>query len=226
MDMEPRPAATVIVARQAESGVEVLMERRAGASRFAPGFVVFPGGLLEPGDEALAMQWFGDETQGLRACAMRELYEETALLLTASGLRLHGGGEKAAEVRFEPPDLSVMVEIARWVAPEFLAVRFDAVFFAVGAPGGLEPSPDGVEIEQAWWARPDDVLTASLSGDAPLMWPTLVTLEELSRCSTVSDVLALRVAQRRPPEPGEETPGVRGAWQRPEGSRSGRQGQT
>jgi 8-oxo-dGTP pyrophosphatase MutT (NUDIX family) len=48
--MEPRPAATVIVARSAGEGIEVLALTRAPASQFAPGFVVFPGGVIEPKD--------------------------------------------------------------------------------------------------------------------------------------------------------------------------------
>lgn len=217
---DPRPAATMIVARQAQSGIEVLVERRAAASRFAPGFVVFPGGLVEPGDAALAAAWFRDGSESERACAIRELYEETGLLLTASGLVDQPRDKLASEIRFDPPDPSALVPVARWVAPEFLAVRFDAWFFAVAAPQGLEPSPDGTEIERAWWARAEDILAASTQGDAPLMWPTLVTLEELAECATVSEVLALRITQRRPPEPGKPTGSLRGAWQRPEGSRS------
>jgi 8-oxo-dGTP pyrophosphatase MutT (NUDIX family) len=218
--MEPRPAATVIVARQARSGIEVLVERRAAASRFAPGFVVFPGGLVEPGDAALAAAWFGDESQSDRACAVRELYEETGLLVTASGLIPAAREGDLGEIRFRPPEPGALIEVARWIAPEFLDVRFDARFFAVEAPQGLEPSPDGTEIEHAWWARAEDILAASTQGDAPLMWPTLVTLEELAECATVSEVLALRITQRRPPEPGKPTGSLRGAWQRPEGSRS------
>ena len=50
--MEPRPAATVVVVRPAGpvNELEFLVLRRAGASRFAPGFVVFPGGVVEPED--------------------------------------------------------------------------------------------------------------------------------------------------------------------------------
>jgi 8-oxo-dGTP pyrophosphatase MutT (NUDIX family) len=221
--MEPRPAATIIVARQARSEIEVLVERRAAASRFAPGFVVFPGGLVEPEDAALAAAWFGDDSQSDRACAVRELFEETGLLLTGSGLVEQPRDKLASEIRFDPPDPSALVPVARWVAPKFLAVRFDARFFALAAPQGLEPSPDGTEIEHAWWARAADILAASTQDDAPLMWPTLVTLEELAECTTVSDVLALRITQRRPPEPGTPTDGLRGAWHRPEGSRSGPQ---
>jgi 8-oxo-dGTP pyrophosphatase MutT (NUDIX family) len=218
--MEARPAATVIVARQAGGGIEVLMERRAEGSRFAPGFVVFPGGLLEPGDDALALDWFGDVTEGLRACALRELYEETGLLLSGSGLLRTQGRMPVHEIRFDPPETSALVEVARWIAPEFLSVRFDAWFFAVGGPAGLEPSPDGTEIERAWWASPDEVLAASTEGDAPLMWPTLVTLEELAGCRSVDAVLALRIEQVHPPEPGQGSGGLRGAWPRPEGSRT------
>lgn len=182
--MEPRPAATVIVARK---GVEVLVERRTASSRFAPGFVVFPGGAV--GEEDLASE------DPARACAVRELREETGLVLSAESL----------------------VEIARWVAPEFLEVRFDARFFVAAAPADAVPVPDGVEIAEAWWARPADVLDASIAGDAPLMWPTLAMLHALEACSSVEDVLALRVPQIHPPAMGEVPAGYRGAWGRPEG---------
>ena len=218
--MEARPAATVIVAREAHDGIEVLLERRAEHSRFAPGFVVFPGGLLEAGDDALALRWFGDEAEAPRACALRELHEETGLLLTSSGLIQARTGIPALEIPFDPPPSSALVRVARWVAPEFLEVRFDAWFFAVEAPARLEPAPDGTEIARAWWASPDEVLSASTRGEAPLMWPTLVSLERLAECDSVDEVLALRIEQLHPPVPGERPGWLRGAWQRPEGSRS------
>ena len=40
----PRPAATVLLLRDAEDGVEVLMTRRSATASFAPGAYVFPGG--------------------------------------------------------------------------------------------------------------------------------------------------------------------------------------
>jgi recombination protein RecT len=218
--VEPIPAATVIVARQADAGVEVLMERRAAQSRFAPGFVVFPGGLVAPADRGRAVDWFGDAAEAPRACAVRELYEETGLLLTASGLHRPTGGA-LGELGFSPPLPEMFPEIARWVAPRFLEVRFDARFYAAEAPPGLEPRADGVETAEVWWAVPSDVLTASNRGDAPLMWPTLVTLEELAERETVADVLALRIEQIPPPEPGDPSAHRRGSWQRPEGRRTG-----
>jgi 8-oxo-dGTP pyrophosphatase MutT (NUDIX family) len=193
--MDPTPAATVIVARPAGAGIEVLALTRASRSRFAPGFVVFPGGVIEPGDRPLAERLFGDPAEAPRACALRELFEESGLLLTSAGLMARLPGPPIERLRFDPPAPDALVEVARWVAPEFLETRFDAVFYATGAPPDLNPSPDGNEIALARWARPADLLGASERGDGPLMWPTQVTLEALAGCASVADVLGLRVEQ-------------------------------
>lgn len=215
---EVRAAATMIVIRPGEpKGVEVLVGRRHTRSRFAPGFVVFPGGSVEPGDAALAERMFGDPSEAPRACAVRELYEETGLLLTAEGLRPWPDRRPIEEVAFDPPPAGALRESARWLAPDFLEVRFDASFFSIPAPRGLDPVPDGVEMDRAWWARPADVLVASAEGDAPLMWPTLVTLDELDAPASVEEAVALRVEQVPPPPLGVQP--RRGLWQRPEGTR-------
>lgn len=209
------PAATVVVARPARSGVEVVMLRRAEGSRFAPGFVVFPGGSIDPGDAPLADRLFGDRSEAPRACVLRELYEETGFLLTAGGILTPPDRPPLGDLDFDPPPSDRLRQMARWVAPDILEVRFDAVFFAVEGPVGLDPVPDGIESDRAWWAAPSDVLVASREGDAPLMWPTMVTLEQLVECRSVDDVLALRVEQI---EPGrkDRVASVRGEWRRPE----------
>jgi 8-oxo-dGTP pyrophosphatase MutT (NUDIX family) len=179
--MEPRPAATLVLARPAEERVEVLALRRSERTRFLPGFVVFPGGVVEPEDAALARDLFGDPEEAARACALRELAEEAGLRLTASGLE--------ASRTPGPVPLDRLPEIARWIAPEFLDTRFDARFFAATAPTGVEPEPDGSEIDAAWWARPHDLL------ETELMWPTVVTLRALAECRTPDQVLDLRIEQ-------------------------------
>ena len=107
-----RPAATVVVARPAAPGVEVLVLRRSATSRFVPGFVVFPGGSIDGGDRALADAWFGSEDEAPRACAVRELTEEAGLALTARGLVERG----AEAVGPEPPSIRQLPEIGRWIA--------------------------------------------------------------------------------------------------------------
>jgi len=197
--MEPRPAATVVVARPGESGVEVLLLRRAQASRFAPGYVVFPGGVVDPGDTSLAAAWFGESGEAVRACAVRELAEEAGLVLTSAGLRPLADGEAIeSAVGAAPPGLADLREMARWLAPEILPKRFDAWFFSVAAPAGLGAKPDMIEVSEAWWERPADAMERHELWSS-LMWPTYRTLEALVLCSTVEQVLALRVEQASPP---------------------------
>lgn len=209
--VEPRPAATVVVARDAGQGIQVLVVRRSTIG-FAPGFVVFPGGVVDDADHDLAARWFGDRGEAARACAVRELHEETGLLLSRAGLASHARRISPGDPGFDPPRASDIPEIARWVAPEALEVRFDARFFAVAAPPDVPVHPDGAEVEQAWWAEPAEVLEASTDGRAALMWPTLVTLDRLAGCGSARDVLALRIEQIAP---GADA-GIRGAWRRPE----------
>jgi 8-oxo-dGTP pyrophosphatase MutT (NUDIX family) len=193
--MEPRPAATVIVARPADDGVEVLILTRGESSRFLPGFAVFPGGAIEPGDADLAVRLFGDPEERARACAVRELHEEAGILLTAGGPVARHPDGPLTSVSFDPPEASSLVEIGRWIAPKFFESRFDARFFATAAPPGLDPVADCLEIAEARWARPDSVLEAVDRGRTQVIWPTLVTLRALAGCNEVSDVLALRVDQ-------------------------------
>ncbi len=62
----PRPAASLILVRDAAPDLEVLLVLRSPHSRFMPDVWVFPGGALEPGEDA-------------REAAVRELREETGV---------------------------------------------------------------------------------------------------------------------------------------------------
>jgi 8-oxo-dGTP pyrophosphatase MutT (NUDIX family) len=215
--MEPRPAATVVVARDGKAGVEVVVLRRAADSPFAGGYVVFPGGVVDRGDGDRAARWFGAPSEAARACAVRELAEEAGLVLGSGGLReLAEDEDPEAAISAAPPAASLLPEVARWLAPEFLAVRFDAVFYAVAAPPGLELRPDGREVDQARWSRPADVLERFPLWEA-LMWPTYRTLEVLAGCRTIDDVLSLRVEQEPPPA-SLLARRVSPEWQEPSGS--------
>jgi len=178
------------------------MLRRAAASRFGAGYAVFPGGSVEAGDSSLAARWFGSEEEAARACAVRELAEEAAIVLTGGGLRsLEPAEDPVPAVSADPPAAADLPEIARWIAPAFLDVRFDARFFAVAAPADLPARPDELEIDRAWWAAPSEILAGHALWES-LMWPTYVTLGALDRCSSVEEVLALRMDQVAPPVKG------------------------
>jgi 8-oxo-dGTP pyrophosphatase MutT (NUDIX family) len=101
-EVKPQPAATVTLVRDAPHGLEVLMLQRSMALKFMPGAYVFPGGALDPGDDAAglrelcvglddaaASRTLGVERGGLAywIAAIREAFEEAGILLAydASG---------------------------------------------------------------------------------------------------------------------------------------------
>lgn len=189
-----RAAASVIAARQGRSGLEVLVVERSTGSRFLPGYVAFPGGATDEEDERHAARWFGATGESPRACAVRELLEEVGLALTAEGLR----AAAADAVEASPPRTDQLREIAHWIAPEDVPVRFDARYFAVAAPGNVEPEPDGHETARAWWASPSSLIEEWATERRKLYWPTYFTMLALAECGSVDELLALRIATREP----------------------------
>lgn len=97
----PRPAATVVLLRDAEGGPEALLLRRHGRSGFAADAWVFPGGVVDqadrsgevadrldgPSPEDWARRLGVDdprEAVGYAVAALREAFEETGILLARS----------------------------------------------------------------------------------------------------------------------------------------------
>jgi len=97
--VEPRPAATVLLLRDRDERLEVLMTRRSTRASFAPGAFVFPGGVVDEAD-ALAVnsdpsllsiaapgELSGSQQAQLHRiyaqAALREAWEEVHLLLAA-----------------------------------------------------------------------------------------------------------------------------------------------
>ncbi len=197
---ELRLAASVIAGRDGSAGLELLVIERSRSSRFLPGYVAFPGGATDPGDAALAVEWFGTADEISRACAIRELSEETALALTVDGLGPIGSWDPLSPVGMAPPTPEQLPEIAHWIAPEEVPVRFDARYFAVESIDGLDPTPDGSEAASAWWATAEELLTDHEAGRRKLYWPTFFTMTHLAECSSVADLLALRIETREPTE--------------------------
>ena len=93
---EPRPAATIILLRDAQAGPEVFMLQRTRGAAFLPGAYVFPGGALDGSDRdpraAQRVTGLSDEQAsaklGLGAgglaywiAAARECFEEAGILI-------------------------------------------------------------------------------------------------------------------------------------------------
>ena len=197
MGEEIRKAAAVIAVRDGVRGPEVLVLERSADSRFLPGYVAFPGGATDAEDAGHAQRWFGSAEEAPRACAVRELLEEVGLALTAEGLR-EAPGEPMAAIEVAPPGADQLARIAHWIAPVDVPVRFDAQYFAVRAPGGVEPEPDGHEAARAWWASPAALLEDWSAERRKLYWPTYFTMLALTRCPSAEALLALDIATRDP----------------------------
>jgi 8-oxo-dGTP pyrophosphatase MutT (NUDIX family) len=192
-----RRAASVIAGRDGDRGLEVLVLERGADSRFLPSYVAFPGGSTDEEDADLAERWFGSADEAARACAVRELFEEVGLALTAGGLS-EADGRSLGSLSDSPPSPGQLPEIAHWVAPAEVPVRFDARYFAVEAPMGLRLVPDGGETADAWWAPPEELLDDWRSERRKLYWPTYFTMRAIAPCIGVADLLALHVETREP----------------------------
>ncbi|MBS0445669.1 MAG: MBL fold metallo-hydrolase [Proteobacteria bacterium] len=106
-DRPPRPAATIVVVRDAPGGLEVLLSRRTESRDHTSGAWVFPGGIVDRNDRAGHAYCSGlDDAEasrrlGLPECgldyhvaAVRECFEEAGLLFAtdAGGTLVTLGG--------------------------------------------------------------------------------------------------------------------------------------
>lgn len=193
-----RKAASVIAVREGASTPEVLVVERSAQSRFLPSYVVFPGGAIDEDDEGVSERWFGSALEAPRVAAVRELAEEAGLILTAEGLEPAREHDPMASAHAAPPSRDQLPGVAHWVAPDDIPVRFDAWYFAVVAPAGLDPVADGLEAAHAWWTSPAELLAGWEAGERKLYWPTLFTLRELAGCASMAELMALRIVTREP----------------------------
>lgn len=160
--VEPRASATVIVFRGRQPW-EALMMRRPGGADFAPGAWVFPGGSVQPGDDA-----FDDP---IRAAAARELFEEMGILLARRADGRFARARDALELRERlaagsgwhsallesglapAPDRLAFYE--RWITPVVLRRRFDARFYLAKLPAGQVEHPQAGEVAAWRWVTPE-----------------------------------------------------------------------
>jgi 8-oxo-dGTP pyrophosphatase MutT (NUDIX family) len=161
MPTTPRPAASVVLCRDGDAGLETFLLHRHARMAFAASMAVFPGGGLDPVDRPAADPW--------RACAARETREETGVLLEAADL----------------------VPWAHWITPLLQPIRYDAYFFLAALPPGQAAADLSTETERAAWTAPAAAVAAYGQGVLAMMPPTLSILLELAELATVADALAV-----------------------------------
>ena len=198
MTEEIRLAASLIGVRDGSEGPEVLVIERTLDHRFLPGYVAFPGGAVDPADAPLAERWFGDPGEASRAAAVRELVEEVGLAVTEDSVLGLDRNGPLTPIDDAPPPVARLPEVARWIAPEQVPVRFDARYYAARMDGAADPVPDGVEAAKAWWASPRELMRAWEAGELLFYWPTHFTMTALAGCRDAGEVLGLRLSTREP----------------------------
>ena len=213
----PKPAATVVLMRDHDGELQVLLLKRHRASGFVPGAYVFPGGRIDEADADArliencaipergavpAHYWFG---------AVREVFEETGVLLarTASGAwapdalfsetieawreKLMNNAASLIEI-VDAEELKVVLDdvvyFSHWITPEAEPRRYDTRFFAAALPDGRQIRADEREMVDALWISPAEALERFSANRLPMVFPTVRTLQELSKFASVQDALA------------------------------------
>jgi 8-oxo-dGTP pyrophosphatase MutT (NUDIX family) len=192
-----RPAATVMLIRDADGGLEVLMVRRR-ARGFFGGLTVFPGGAVDPIDssELTASVVVGrPRDAAYRAAALRELAEETGLALTPVGVSPAPPGRgagllselEASGIRLDGTRLTL---VSRWVTPEAAPTRFDTLFYLVGVTDTPEIRLDADELVGHMWVGPSAALDMHSTGEVEMFLPTVSHLRWLAWRSDIEDAIA------------------------------------
>jgi 8-oxo-dGTP pyrophosphatase MutT (NUDIX family) len=169
-DPDAVPAATVVVVRDRDGAVEVLMLKRDAGLSFAGGMWVFPGGRIDPGDHPAD----GDDPvesieEAARAAAVREAAEEAGIEIDPEALR----------------------RWSHWTPPPRQDKRFTTAFFVAPA---VDDTADVViddgEIRDHRWTTPAEALALRDAGEITLAPPTFITLTQLLPHDSVAGVLA------------------------------------
>lgn len=200
------------------------MLARNKAVKFASGALVFPGGAVDPADTTDAARachvgaeaWDNAEL-GMRASAIREVFEETGILMAydaASGIPIDAARAEAIASRHREPLLAesiTMAEIAEaeaitfatdaltfyahWITPKARPVRFDTKFYLARMPAGQDGVHDGSEAVDSEWIHAGNAEAEMIDRGFSAMFPTMLNLEMLAESASVDD--AIQVAKNR-----------------------------
>jgi 8-oxo-dGTP pyrophosphatase MutT (NUDIX family) len=86
---------------------------------------------------------------------------------------------------------------AHWVTPPFERRRFDTRFFVAPLPAGQQARDPGEESDRAEWLPPAEALRQHRTGQAGLLPPTIVCLEEIATVTSTTEAFARPRRPRR-----------------------------
>jgi len=203
----PRLAATIILCKPKGEHYAILMVKRSATSRFYPGAHVFPGGIWEENDKNpewknILRQNFSEDLQ-MKITAVRELFEETNVLLTSPRIQdsaerndWRNSTEKDASKFLEMcrefkcrPALDKLIFFDHWITPVEEKWRYDTHFYL--AINDINESNIIISKETPAydWFEPAEALRNFTSGIIKLAPPTWFLLTELSKYPKLKDLI-------------------------------------
>ena len=228
---EAKHAATVILLRPAQPrGMEVLLTRRPDEMAFLGGMYCFPGGTMQREDFSSAIlrrchglspnaarkiigaHFSPQEALGLWVAAIRELFEETGVILaiTADGSiaatdrdRNRSLVEKHTTLIARRLSFTALLEaenlycdttqlayFSQWQTPSQFKVRFDTRFFLAAVPAEHSPLASSPEVAHTVWLTPDHALQRFSQGTLPMIFPTFASLRTLADFDSLESLFA------------------------------------
>lgn len=161
-----KPASTIMLARDYQGELEILLLKRNKALAFAGGLWVFPGGKIEP----LEIEQSETDLEAARIAAVRETKEE-------------------ANLDVDPNDL---IFFRHWTTPVIEPRRYSTWFFFGGVHSqNSEVKVDDSEIKEHLWITPQAALDELRKGKLAMMPPTLMSLQLIRKCNSVNEAKEL-----------------------------------
>jgi len=232
MPVEAKLAATVILLRERVSDsesdddceFEVLMAKRHENARFMSEHHVFPGGSIDEQDytkesKARLVGIDNDVIYKLKnickdpsilwITAMRELFEETGILIAANetGNSISKIEENANKLKKYQKSLQkkqkTMTDIlssenlyyaasnlkyfGRLITPELSPIRFDTQFFLCEFPHDQNINLFNDELTESLWGTPIQILKKHRNNEIKLIFPQYSTLRRLRKFKTIQE---------------------------------------
>lgn len=228
---KPRQAASLILLRAAKpGGFEVLLTRRPDRMASLGGMYGYPGGAVTADDlsqrvlrrctgmaperarKVIGAPFNERQAVAFWVAAIRELFEETGVLLAAEG-----AGERLTPARLETLRLpekhrsliehaSSFIELletgdlycdlrragyfSHWQTPSRHPVRFDTRFFVAALPPPEQSAlATSFEVAESVWVTPERAMQLCERRELPMIFPTFASLRTLADFETLESVL-------------------------------------
>ena len=163
-------AATILLVRDGEDGLEILLLKRNANAKNMADVWMFPGGKIDEEDTG------SNELERAARGGLRELSEEADVSL----------------------DLDSLTTFSHWLTPAGQKRRFATWFFIAALPAEAAVKVDGEEMVEATWMSPSDAVYEHRAGRLRLPPPTVVSLLDVSISASALEAIQ-RASQRQAP---------------------------